>query len=677
MLDLNSLNEAQRKAVMHGSGPLLVLAGPGSGKTFTITQRIFYLIEKADISPENILVITFTKDAALSMQNRFQEQSQQTLSVNFGTFHSVFYHILRASNVITSNQLLTDAQKKKLILPILKKYISRTDLQYRQNDLSEEAVMVLSAVSYVKNTGDRSTAAKRLPMDLQPSFPEIYDAYEKARKMEKGIDFDDMVYECVGLLQRDAALRQSWQQRFSHILVDEFQDINPMQYEVLRLLIRRPYNLFAVGDDDQSIYGFRGSHPDCLKRFIDEYHAGQIYLNINYRSREEIVKASLMVIDENHNRFRKELLASSDKEKEGYDAASVVTLHASEERDQQYEYLLSRLREQGDGKSIGVLFRTNSFMQGFATRLCKEGIPYMMKEKTTSIYEHFIIRDIMAYLKLAYGQGNRAMFLQIMNKPSRYISREALGLGEELPSFHSMIHYYQSKQELSRTIQVIQNIELLRKQMHQLKGMSPYLAVQYIRRVVGYDAYLKERSKGKAKQLQEWLDLLDWFCEDGENYDTVPEWMEAQHSYTELLKDNKSRDAADKQQKPKVSLMTVHASKGLEFDRVFIPDCNEKVFPHGNMPGENDCEEERRIFYVAMTRAKESLELLYLTGTKDRPRLPSRFLNPLWKHYSSTNSSNSQLSRYSSKASATFSYSSSSAMYSNSGSSLGSSGFSL
>lgn len=675
MLDLNSLNEAQREAVMHGSGPLLVLAGPGSGKTFTITQRIFFLIEKAGISPENILVITFTKDAALSMQSRFQAQSTQTLSVNFGTFHSVFYHILRESNAIVSHQLLTDAQKKKLMIPILKQHISRTELQYRQNDLSEEAMSVLSAVSYLKNTGDSSTAAKRLTVELQPHFTEIYDAYERARKREKAIDFDDMVYECGEILKRDAALRQYWQKRFSHILVDEFQDINPMQYEVLRLLTRKPYNLFVVGDDDQSIYGFRGSHPDCLKRFTEEFHAGQIYLNINYRSREEIVKASLMVISENKNRFCKELFASPAGE--GYDAASVVTLRGAEEREQQYEYLVSRLQEAADGKSIGVLFRTNSYMQGFAARLCREGIPYMIKEKTTSIYEHFIIRDIMAYLKLAYGQGNRAMLLQIMNKPSRYISREALGLGEELPTFHSMIHYYQSKQELSRTIQVIQNIELLQKQMHQLKGMSPYLAVQYIRRVVGYDAYLKEISKGKVQQLQEWMDLLDWFCADGSNYDTVPEWMEAQCSYTEQLKENGSRDAAEKQQKPRISLMTVHASKGLEFDRVYIPDCNEKVFPHGNMPEEKECEEERRIFYVAMTRAKESLELLYLTGTKERPRLPSRFLNPLWKHYSSTNSSNSQLSRYSSKASATFSYSSSSAMYSSSGSSLGSSGFSL
>lgn len=626
MLDLKNLNEAQREAVMHGSGPLLVLAGPGSGKTFTITQRIFFLIEKAGISPENILVITFTKDAALSMQSRFQAQSTQTLSVNFGTFHSVFYHILRESNAIVSHQLLTDAQKKKLMIPILKQYISQEDLQYRQNDLSEDAVTVLSAISYLKNTGDKISAAKKLPVELQERFRTIFDAYEKVRKQKNAIDFDDMVYECAGLLQREDALRKYWQQRFSHILVDEFQDINPIQYEVLRLLTRKPYNVFAVGDDDQSIYGFRGSNPVCLKRFSEEYHAGQIYLNTNYRSRKEIVTASLKVIGENKERFHKELFASSERENDNYDGATVVTLHAVEEREQQYEYLLSQLRESEKGKSIGVLFRTNSYMQGLATRLSKEGIPYNMKEKSISIYEHFLVKDIMAYLKVAYGLGNRALFLQIMNKPSRYISRDALGLGEGLPGLDGMIQYYQRKGEHSRYIQVIQNIELMGRQLKLLKGMSPYLAVQYVRRVVGYEAYLMKKSAGKVQQLREWVELLDWLCADAANYGTVTEWMEAQDSYTKMMMERGRQNAPLKHE---ISLMTVHASKGLEFDRVYIPDCNEKVFPHGNMPEEKACEEERRIFYVAMTRAKENLELLYLTGTKERPRLPSRFLNPL------------------------------------------------
>lgn len=446
------------------------------------------------------------------------------------------------------------------------------------------------------------------------------------------------------------------------------------------MLTNHPYNLFAVGDDDQSIYGFRGSEPALLKRFCEDFHARQVYLNMNYRSRKEIVNASLLVIGESKERFRKELYASPEKENSIYDVTTVVQLHAVSEREQQYEYLLRKLRERETGKSIGVLFRTNSYMQGLAARLSKEGIPYTMKEKSASIYEHFIVKDIMAYLKLACGKGNRSAFLQIMNKPSRYISRDAMGLGEGIPKYDELIHYYQMKGMHSHYIQVIHNIELLDRQMRYLSGLSPYLAVQYIRRVVGYEAYLREKSRGKAQQLQEWLEMMDWLGMDSANYNTVQEWLDAQRLYTQLLAEKGKKESASEEPHPlpEISLMTVHASKGLEFDRVYIPDCNEKIFPHGNMPDEKNCEEERRIFYVAMTRAKENLELLYLTGTKERPRLPSRFLNPLFENnYSSTNSSNSQLSRYSSKASATFSYSSSSAMYSNSGSSLGSSGFSL
>ena len=193
--------------------------------------------------------------------------------------------------------------------------------------------------------------------------------------------------------------------------------------------------------------------------------------------------------------------------------------------------------------------------------------------------------------------------------------------------------------------------------MDYLKKLSPFLAVQYIRKVIGYEGYLRGKSRRERERWQEWEELLNWITMDATRYKTISEWFEAQENYTEnLFKKKQSQD----EKLPVISLMTVHASKGLEFDKVYIPDCNEKVFPHGSLLSSDDCEEERRIFYVAMTRAKENLELLYISGTKECPRFYSRFLNQIIKDYSSTSSSNSQLSRYSSKASATFSYSSSS-----------------
>ncbi len=639
---------------MHGEGPLLVLAGPGSGKTYTITQRIFYLLERK-IEPEKILVITFTKDAALSMQSRFQQLSERTLPVHFGTFHSVFYHILRESHFFESNQsnqILTDSQKRKIIIPIIRQTLSKEELQNGQNDLTQEAVTMLSAISYYKNTGDKKEAEKKLTGEMQEHFQTIFDAYERERCRRRAVDFDDMVYECRRVLSRDEKLREYWQGRFQHILIDEFQDINFMQYEVIRLLSAKPYNLFAVGDDDQAIYGFRGANPACLKQFVEDYRARRIVLECNYRSTQEIIDASLKVIGENKERFHKKMVsavngsvkASSKSPAAGKHYEGAVTLRSFEEREQQYQYLVEKLREQNTEEQVGILFRTNAYMQGLATRLSREGISYRMKEKATSIYDHFIMRDIVAYLQLSRGKGKREQFLQIMNKPSRYISRDSLGLGESVPTYQELIQYYRQRGLDSHDMQVIWSIEKWEQQMKYLSRLSPFLAVQYIRKVVGYEEYLRKKAGAGKEQWLEWEEYLNWAGTDAAGYASPEEWLEAQKQYTLKRKDNTD----EQEEKSTIQLMTVHAAKGLEFDRVYIPDCNEKIFPHGNMPDEKSCQEERRILYVAMTRAKENLELLYLTGTKERPRLPSRFLNPLFQNYSSINSSNSQLSRYSS-----------------------------
>ncbi len=691
MLTLDQLNEAQRRAVTHGEGPLLVLAGPGSGKTFTITQRIAYLIEECFVPPEQILVITFTRDAALSMQSRFQAQCPYPLPVNFGTFHSVFYHILRESHALQALQLLTEAQKRNFIIPIMEQCLSGEDRRKGSPAIREDAKAMLAAISYFKNTGDEAAAAKSLSKAWLPYFARVREQYGDRCRTCGRVDFDDMVFECRRLLQEDGDMRREWRNRFAHILMDEFQDINPMQYEAVGLLAKPPYNLFAVGDDDQAIYGFRGASPRCLAQFEEDYHADRILLDINYRSSSDIVRASSLMIGENRNRFSKGLRAPAEK---CLPSGASVRLKAFTGAEDQYGYLIRQLmqwqEERGseaghgaepecggkaeNGGSAAVLFRTNARMQEAAVRLKKAGINYRMREKVTSIYEHFIVKDIMAYLLLASGDRRRALFLQVMNKPVRYISREALGERETV-EWDGVMGFY-GRQDVPYRQRVLQELAKWRSQSERIGGMPLPLALQYICRAMGYGDYLKKLSGGNAERLQEWQALLEWLREDAGRHGTVKEWAESQTAYTESLqckgtpRDMESAPkggscqsgAACQDDKRSVQLMTVHGSKGLEFDRVWIPDCNEKVFPHGSMPDEGACEEERRILYVAMTRAKEKLELLYLTGTRERPRLPSRFLNPLLVPYSSTSSSNSQLSRYSSKASATFSYSSSSSI---------------
>lgn len=671
MPDLSKLNDAQRRAVTWGEGPLLVLAGPGSGKTTVIVNRISYLLERG-VPPESVLVITFTRDAALSMQQRFRNTSEKTQPVVFGTFHSVFYHILRESGDIRQRNLLTESQKKHIMISLLKQYdkqaeeycTSRHENAGFQGNLADEAEKLLCAVSLYKNTGESGRAEKLTPSGRRGMFQKIFRDYREAVKGAGALDFDDMIYECARLLQEREEIRKQWQKRFSHILIDEFQDCNPMQYETLKLLSGEPHSIFAVGDDDQSIYGFRGACPDILRRFAEEFHGGRILLNINYRSRDRIVRDSLAVIKENKNRFSKELRAAREEE----DAGSLRVL-AFEKREQQYAYLCEQMkiwheRHGADGKRCALLFRTNSYMQGVAVRLSSAGIPYVMKEKGKSIYEHFIVRDIMAYLLLASGEWRREHLLRVLNKPARYVSREAVGDGR---SIGEMIAWYRTEAGFGTGTgagcrRAVEALEEMERRMKYLSRLSPALAVNYVIKGMHYETCLQNAARKNPEKLTEWGELLEWLKEDAGRFSDVREWCRAQEEFTQKMQE-KGISPRQETEEGAIRLMSIHGSKGLEFDRVLVPDCNEHVFPHGNLPDEETVEEERRIFYVAMTRAKENLELLYLTGDKARPRLPSRFLNPLIQSSSSLiSSSNSQLSRYSSKASATCSYSASSSI---------------
>lgn len=301
MFNLTDCNPSQREAVTFGEGPLLLLAGPGSGKTFTITKRILWLIHEKEVAPEQILVITFTREAALSMQQRFAQTSSFAGSVNFGTFHSIFYQILLRSGRVQPGNLLNERQKLNLIYPILKK---------NKECSAEIAKSFLDAIAYYKNTGEKEKTLEKIPEEWKNCFPQIYREYESARTKVRGVDFDDMLKECEELLQNNTPQREYWQKRFSHILIDEFQDINYRQYCIVRLLAERHKNVFAVGDDDQAIYSFRGARPACMQMFVREFAATQILLRTNYRSHQDIVEASLLVINENLDRFPKILEAS-------------------------------------------------------------------------------------------------------------------------------------------------------------------------------------------------------------------------------------------------------------------------------------------------------------------------------------------------------------------------------
>ena len=636
MSDLTGLNPSQREAVTFGEGPLLVLAGPGSGKTFTITQRILYLIHERQIPPQKLLVITFTREAALSMRRRFTQISPQNSTVNFGTFHSCFYQILLRSGRISPGNILNERQKRELIFPVLKTVKEKKNLSAAE--LPEIAGSFLEAIGYYKNTGDTEKSKKKLPEEWKEYFSQVYEAYEEARKRVKGLDFDDMLKGCEELLQKDAAQRAYWQNCFSHILIDEFQDINYRQYCIVRLLAEKHKNVFAVGDDDQAIYGFRGARPACMRQFVQEFGAKQILLGTNYRSHQDIVEASLAVIGENQDRFYKNLEPCKAHRRKAGDGDRVRIREFRETKEQQ-QYLIRKLKTKTKDETCAVLFRTNLAMQSMAAGLTRAGIPFSMKEKGRNIYDHFIVQDIMAYLRVAQGNAARADYLRVVNKPFRNISREAFWNEVSLQALED--YYADRVREMGEAYlrRTYDAVRLLIRQMQFVRNADLKLAVVFLRKACGYERYLRQQAGQKrTEELEEWMEILDFITEEAGQYKTLWEWQEAQVAYKEQLQKTRDytsgRTGSGQEEKEDcgIRLLTVHASKGLEFDHVWIPDCNEKTFPHGNLPDAGQLEEERRIFYVAMTRAKKDLELLCLTGTAERPRFPSRFLIPLSRY---------------------------------------------
>ena len=381
-----SLNKTQAKAVSHRDGPCLVLAGPGSGKTLTIVNRIKYLIEKYHVRPEEILVVTFTRFAAQEMKNRLCSlMGRKNIPVTAGTFHGIFYGILRCTYRMSAENILSEEEKYQM----LREVAGRQELEI--SDGEDFLADIAAEIGKIKNN--------RLALDEYVSekcsaeaFREIYRQYEEERKRRRKIDFDDMLVLCWELLSSRPEVLAGWQSKFRYILIDEFQDINRIQYDVIRLLALPENNLFVVGDDDQAIYGFRGADSELMFRFLKDYpEAEQMLLGTNYRSTEYIVRNSLRVIRHNERRFEKQLEASR---KGG------ACLHVQELADpaEEAEYILDEIEKCTAAgvrpEEIAVLFRIHTDAGPLAEALVDRKIPFQMREHLPNIYNHFIARDI-------------------------------------------------------------------------------------------------------------------------------------------------------------------------------------------------------------------------------------------------------------------------------------------
>lgn len=603
----SSFNKPQSEAITYGKGPALILAGPGSGKTLVITQRVKNLIEKQHIRPSNILVITFTKAAATQMKERFTIlMGEGRYPVTFGTFHAVFFSVLKNAYHYTAQNIIREEKKYQILYDI----IHRMELEYE--DEQEFMSGVLSEISLVKN--ERIDLAhyyaKNCAADI---FRKIYQQYEAGKQRAGLIDFDDMLVYTYELFRERKDILALWQKQYPYILIDEFQDINKLQFEIVKMMALPHNNLFVVGDDDQSIYRFRGSKPELMLGFTKSYpDAEKILLDTNYRSDREIIKAAGNLIAHNSERFSKKIMAQSAQPGE-------VEFAIYKNQWAENEAVIADIKRQVQRgvpyQEIAILFRTNIQPRMLMRQLMNHNIPFIAKDKIPNLYEHWIARDIFTYIRIAQGSRERKDFLKIINRPKRYIGRESL---EELSvAFDVWMDYYKEQPWIA------ERIDRLEYDIRMLSMMKPYAAVNYIRGGIGYDDYCREYAKYRHIREEELLEVLDELQESAKEYQSYEAWFLHMEEYKEELE----RQAKEQKQQPDgVTLATLHSAKGLEYDIVYLVDVNEGIMPYKKAVLEQDIEEERRMFYVGMTRARHRLSISSVQEYNGKKSEISRFV---------------------------------------------------
>lgn len=610
------ISDAQSRAIAHGTGPAMVLAGPGSGKTLVITQRVKYLIEQRQVKPGEILVITFTKAAAEEMRQRFGAICPLH-GVTFGTFHAVYYGILKQAYHFTSANILSEEKKFQLLQQLLRE--AKSQPGRAEEEEKEFLGDLMSEISQVKNEQiDLNYYYSR--SCSEELFRNIYRRYEKTHREMGLLDFDDMLVYTYELFQARPDILRGWQQRFRYILVDEFQDINILQYKVLRLLAAPEDNLFIVGDDDQSIYRFRGAKPEIMLNFTKDYpRAETILLDKNFRSVSPVLDGAAQVIRQNKNRLDKKIAPVRG-------GGRNIDFREFANQDHESLYLVKSIQKSQEAgiplQEIAVLFRTNQGAGPFAERLMEFNIPFEMRDALPNIYDHWVARDILAYFHLAYKRLDRGEFLQVMNRPKRYIARDSIQ--GKIVSFDSLKSYYRDKDWM------VDRIDRMEFDLGLLKQMAPFAAINFIRNGIHYEDYLREYAKARRMKEEELTDLLDEIQQSAKPYKSYEDWMEHLERYQEALKEKRNKE---KKQEDAVTFATLHSAKGLEFSEVFLVDVNENVIPHHKASVEADIEEERRLLYVGMTRAKDYLHIFYTKERFGKTVEPSRFLDTLLKEY--------------------------------------------
>lgn len=589
-MELINYSSNQKKAIEHGAGPLMVLAGPGSGKTFVITHRIKYLIEGSGINPAHILVVTFSRAAAKEMKDRF-EKLQGKSHVTFGTFHSVFFSILKTAYGFSAEQIASDELRYSLIKELIKKNeIVNEDINTLSGNLLNEIALIKQDNINIKNYYSNSIASD--------TFKKLYKEYEAELETRNKLDFEDMLSLTYELLSERKDILTAVQNRYQYILVDEFQDINFLQYNIIKLMAGKKQNITVVGDDDQSIYRFRGARPEIMLGFERDFrNVLKVFLDINFRSTTQIVDASTKLISFNSKRFPKTFKANNGS---GAPVSVIEFKNPFAEVNSIINDIKECIKAEQDINNIAVLYRTNLSPRLLIERMMKNNIPFTIRDSIPNLFEHWVSKDIISYIKLAINLGNKNDLLRISNKPNRYISRDSLSSSKA--NIETLFDYYDDKSYM------IKRIIELREHLRTIKNLKPATALRYIRNVVGYDEYIEEYCDMNGIESDDCYTVLGDLENSASEFNTFSDWFVHMEEYKEELIEARKKSNEDD---IGVRLMTFHSSKGLEFDIVYIIDVNEGSVPYKKAKGADEIEEERRMFYVAMTRARHKLFICY------------------------------------------------------------------
>ena len=598
MISIDKLNENELKAVNHLDGPCMVLAGPGSGKTRVITYRIANMVVNKNIKPTSILAISFTKASSIEMKNRALSLSNdfRMNKVTYGTFHSVFFRILRYFENYNIESILDEKTKRIGLKNILK------GLNIENADDDETIGQVINEISYVKNElmDKRDFKSEVLTND---EFIKVYNFYEEYKQQMNKIDFDDMLIKTYELLKNNKAALDRVRSVYRYILVDEFQDINKVQFEALKLIANPSNNIFVVGDEDQSIYGFRGSRPDFLLEF-EEYFSNtkKVLLDINYRSKGEIINIANRLIEKNTNRYEKVI-------KCGQGNGAKVNYISPEDSEEEAVYIAKDIKNKvqedyTEYTDFAVIYRTNIQSRALVDVFMDMRIPFVVKDSIVTIYDHWAAQDILAYLRIGVNPNSNKDWIRIINKPFRYISKDNLNLIKDEPDFiNSLINKCDLHPKQVKTINDL-NIDI-----SYVKGLNPKNAISYIRTTLDYDRYILDYCANRKIKTNGLIEILNELESSATNFKTIQEYLEHIERVKSEIVDNKNNKETDG-----VIFTTMHSAKGLEFKNVYIIGANEGTIPHeksyeiDDEEKKNDqIEEERRLMYVAITRAEENI----------------------------------------------------------------------